>query len=426
MQVRSKVKITREDKRLIDKKVYNNLPNILKEITEPFDGNKKDVVLLSTLGVLSSAIPNVYGIYSSARVYSNLYILIIAPPASGKGVMNHSRYLIEPVHKKLIKEHKEKVESATEGSKKTPLSIKLIPANISSADIYQRLKYAHHSGLMMESEADTLSVMFKKEFGNFSDVLRKAFHHEPISISRKTDDFFMEIENAKLSLVLSGTPDQVKPLIQSKENGLFSRFAYYMFNDSSQWEDVFKDKIDYNKYFLQFGKKEVFSLYNDLASLKNEIEFEFTDKMKIEFHKRMSYNYGFVLENHPEIFTSNVKRHGLILFRIAMILNVLRNTENINNTEKLICSKTDFETAYSISNSLLHNALSVLKLVDGNLLDFTDNKILNDLGKDFERKDAVEMGKFHQVAERTIDYKLAKWVKEGVINKIKNGEYIKV
>ena len=80
--------------------------------------------------------------------------------------------------------------------------------------------------LIHESEADTLSKMFSQEWGDFSDVLRKAFHGERLSLSRDSDDEFMEIESPKLSVVLSGTRNQITPLLKSRENGLFSRFIY--------------------------------------------------------------------------------------------------------------------------------------------------------------------------------------------------------
>ena len=77
---------------------------------------------------------------------------------------------------------------------------------------------------MMESEADTLSIMMNNDWSNFNDVLRKCFHHEPLSIARKVEDIFVEISEPKLSVIISGTPGQLKPLLKSKENGLFSRF----------------------------------------------------------------------------------------------------------------------------------------------------------------------------------------------------------
>ena len=54
--------------------------------------------------------------------------------------------------------------------------------------------------------ADTLSNVFKQEWGSYSDLLRKAFHHERVSSSRKENNKFTEVINPKLSIALSGTP----------------------------------------------------------------------------------------------------------------------------------------------------------------------------------------------------------------------------
>jgi hypothetical protein len=52
--------------------VYQKLPKVLSELTEPFTGREKDVVLLSSLGVLSAALPKVYGNYDGNKYSSNL------------------------------------------------------------------------------------------------------------------------------------------------------------------------------------------------------------------------------------------------------------------------------------------------------------------------------------------------------------------
>src|SRR5690554_2795318 len=94
------------ERRHIDKYVYNRLPEDLIKLTEPFESREKDIVLLSSLGVLSSCLPNVNGVYDGDFVYPHLYLMVIAPAASGKGVMNYSRLLIEPIHDKIFKESK--------------------------------------------------------------------------------------------------------------------------------------------------------------------------------------------------------------------------------------------------------------------------------------------------------------------------------
>ena len=109
---------------------------------------------------------------------------------------------------------------------------------------------SEHGLLIMESEADTLSNMLNNDWSNYSDVLRKAFHHEPISISRKIEKIFEEINQPKLSMVISGTPNQLQPLIKSKDNGLFSRFIVYSFDEIAEFKNVFAIKSRDNRILV--------------------------------------------------------------------------------------------------------------------------------------------------------------------------------
>ena len=94
---------------------------------------------------------------------------------------------------------------------------------------------------MMETEGDTLTNTLASDHGNYSDGLRKSFHNEPVSFLRRTNYEYVEVVNPKLSVLLSGTPGQVKKLIPDAENGLFSRFMYYHLPMKHQWNDVFAD-----------------------------------------------------------------------------------------------------------------------------------------------------------------------------------------
>ena len=85
---------------------------------------------------------------------------------------------------------------------KPPFKVVFIPANTSSAKLYDHLKDNGETGIICETEADTLGIVFKNEQGSYSDLLRKAFHHEKASISRKTNNECIDINNPRLSPLL--------------------------------------------------------------------------------------------------------------------------------------------------------------------------------------------------------------------------------
>ena len=90
------------DNKCFSNEAYENLPELLKNLVKDFDGREKDVVLLSSLGVLSNCLPNLNGFYNKKAHYPNLYTMIIAPPASGKGSMNYASILIDRIHQKKL------------------------------------------------------------------------------------------------------------------------------------------------------------------------------------------------------------------------------------------------------------------------------------------------------------------------------------
>ncbi|CAA7386965.1 DUF3987 domain-containing protein [Chryseobacterium fistulae] len=422
----------------IEEGVYRRLPEILQNVTQPFVGRERDIVLLSAVGVLSTCLPNIYGIYDGDKVYPNLYVIIIAPAASGKGVMNKSRILIQDIHYKVLKNSIEIQKNCKEEKKKskqkdfdncTSRQVKEMPANTSTAEMYTYLGASSYGVLIMESEADTMSNMLNNDWSNYSDVLRKCFHHEPLSISRKIDKIFEEIKEPKLSLVMSGTPEQLKTLIKSKENGLYSRFIVYTFDEINHFKNVFSTTArNYDAIFDEEGKR-IFDLYGKLADLNDqEIEFKLTENQEKKFLQEFAHIHEKLLRNHPHSFISNLNRHGLICFRIAMILSVLRNREDIGTEDnrQLSCSNLDFLLALRITKTVLKHSLVTFNSFDDGILSENDEKLLFELNVNFSRDQAIELGEKHNIPKRTMDDKLRQWKKKKIIITVKHGHYRRI
>ena len=129
------------------------------------------------------------------------------------------------------------------------------------------IRYALHKG--DEKKADeiknslnvfTMSGTYgisrtKTNISSYSDLLRKAFHSEKISISRKTNNEYFEINNPRLAVALSGTPQQVYNIISSAEDGLFSRFVFYVFKTNSHWIDPspYGSRVNLTEHFAKLS-----------------------------------------------------------------------------------------------------------------------------------------------------------------------------
>ncbi|NJB35310.1 DUF3987 domain-containing protein [Croceivirga sp. JEA036] len=418
---------------LIQQEVYDSLPPVLKTITEPFDGRERDIVLLSSLGVLSASLPNIYGFYDGDSVSPNVYALIIAPPASGKGVMNYSRILIEPIHQMILNRSRAEIaaiEAANKNAGKSgngevkevpSLEVKIVPANISTAELYSFLAASQHGIVIIESEADTMSNMLKNDWSNYSDVLRKAFHHEPISLSRKIDRTYIDVREPKLSLVMSGTPDQLKPVVQSKGNGLFSRFLLYTFDEIQEFKNVFASSSRNYKQAFNEASQNILYKYDQLFSLENPIEVVLTTLQQERMLEKFSFIHKDVVENHSASFLPNLNRHGVILFRLCMILTALRE-QDFSQTS-WTCTDEDFDCGLNISLKVLKHALIVHNTIDDGGLSKADDDFLFGLGVQFTRQRAVEYGKQLGIPQRTVDDKLVQWRKKKAVKRIKQGVY---
>lgn len=420
------------DRRLIYEGVYNRLPKELQNLTQNFEGRERDIVLISSLVVLSNCFPNIYGIYDGDRVYPQLYGVIVAPAASGKGVMNYSRIIIEKIHKKIFQESLIEFRENQKSSRKsgnfesTEMRVKILPANISTSEMYSYLGSSNHGLIIIESEADTMSNMLKNDWSNYSDVLRKAFHHEPVSISRKMDKVFENIDEPKLAMLVSGTPDQLQPLIKSKENGLFSRFIVYNFDEISPFKNVFdRNKRNDKAAFENFGEV-IYNTYERLAEMESLIEFSFTENQESKFIELIKPIRNDIIENHAEGFISNVHRHGLIFYRLAMILAIIRNLDNIHVNRNLVCSNVDFMLAYHLMTTLLRHSQFTYNTIDNGDLSIQDEELLDKVNDVFSREKLIKEGEKMNIPIRTIDDKISKWKRKRIIKKIDRSNYKKI
>lgn len=418
--------------------IYNNLPELIKELTKPFKGRERDIVLLSVIGVLSACFPKVYGIYDGNRYSTNLYLLIIAPPASGKGIMNKAQKLIEKIHSNIkeaslfeMDECKKSQKKSKDKNTKCPeLDIKLVPGNVSSSKLYKHLEKSLYGLLIFETEADTISTMLKQDWGNFSDVLRKAFHHETLSISREIDDKFFEISNPKLSLVLSGTPNQVSPLINSQENGLFSRFMYYYFDEPSYWKDVSPQGQfqDTSLLFSESGDK-IAEIYAILLKNERDIKVDLTIEQWNELNENMTFLVSSFIKISKLNILSSIKRYGVILFRICMIFTIIRNKDNLSNEEMFYCDDRDFQCAFEIVKLTIDHSIKVSNLLDiqksdpKKKLKLREALLYSKLPSKFTKKEAIEISKTLGIPSRSLDFILNKLIKIKLLMSYSNGLY---
>ncbi|MCF8371662.1 MAG: DUF3987 domain-containing protein [Bacteroidales bacterium] len=260
----------------------------------------------------------------------------------------------------------------------------------------------------------------KQDWGNFSDVLRKAFHHESTNMYRRKDNEYIEVDDPHLAIALSGTPKQVHNMMPDVENGLFSRFLFYAFEDNSDFKNPFVSHraVNYTDFFEKQGHR-IFDLYQMLKSQDSPIQFKFTDEQGERFTKEFKALYTrnrMLLGND---FNANSRRLGLITFRIVMVLCSLRILEDGSISNPMICSEIDFNTAIRIVFTLEKHAIAVFQNLPNNNLKGIKQKFYDALPNEFNRQGYLEVAKGIGLKDKTAQ----KYLKEIVDSKLIKHEY---
>ncbi len=353
--------------------VFDTIPEFLKHITQvATTKEERDILLLGSLVTLSVAFPKLIGKYGDNPVNTNLFIFISAKASAGKGILIHCRKLVEPIHlalrnqAKIMKQQFEVdmqeynankgKDANTEKPQKPPQKMLFIPANNSATGFLEILGDSDKRGLIFETEGDTLAKAFKSDYGDFSDGFRNAFQHEPISYYRRTDKEYVEIDRPCLSALLSGTPKQITTLIPNAENGLFSRFMFYVMNMKLIWKDVFASKTE-NGLDVHFEKlgNEFYSLYQTLQA-NPDVHFSLTPSQQLQFNQFFEKMQTLYVNIQEEEIISSVRRLGLIAYRIMMIFSALRIMEDGEITTSLYCNDTDFQNTLDMITILVKHS----------------------------------------------------------------------
>ncbi|MBN8700334.1 MAG: DUF5131 family protein [Chitinophagales bacterium] len=429
--------------------VYKDLPAFILEAVQQFpDQRERDVVLTSCLVVLSGCFCGCSGKYDAEWVSSNLFGFIVAPPASRKGVMKFARMLGKPIDesfktangparqnyevvlKAWMKNSKKNPATAGPSPVKPKFPLHFIPGNSSAAAIYKMLDESNGVGTICESEADTLSGAIKQDWGNFSHLLRGAFHHDDLSMSRSSNDTYISISNPRLSTLLTGTPDQVTRLISSADDGLCSRFLYYAYSRELEWKDPMPKPggIDLTGFFLKKGA-EVEALKKILDA--NQPVFNLSEDQFRALNENFKAKLERIKAFEGEGAASAVFRLGIIAFRIAMILTILRNAPNIASLKEVSCADVDFEITMGLVDVYFQHAMVIYSTLPKQSKRFSNPVLgrfyeLLPCSGSFPRKKANEIGKEMKISEKSVGNYLAELKKNKLVKSDSYGTFEKL
>lgn len=298
-----------------DKLPLEDLPAFLAPIYEVHDNSvDRDKMLLGALNIISGLMGGangtadchcgIYGLYDARRVYAPLYNIVYGAAGSSKGEIAFCKRIAAPVKQEMRRQYeyeKQQYEQQMaqyeaqgkakadrgEAPKEPPYRDPFVPGNSSSSAVYRAMDANGGWGMMFETEADTVSAMIASDYGNYSDLMRKAHHHEPISMNRVTDRIHIDIDEPKLSVFLTCTPGQLSALFtaSSFENGLGSRILFYeMPEEKATFHDVFARKDEPLEETYRRMGDAFLPLYHELRERKNSpLQFVMSSAQQQQF-----------------------------------------------------------------------------------------------------------------------------------------------
>ena len=429
----------------------------------------KDKMILGSLNLVSGILPkSLYSIYDRRRVYAPLYNILYGGFATKKGDLEACKQLVVPIKnemRRLYEAQKDTYdqemaawENAPKGGRgpapvEPVMRTPFVAANSSTSAIYRTLDANEGWGLMFETEADTLTNMLSKsDYGDYSDLLRKAHHHECSTMVRVSEHLNIEIEEPRLSVLLTCTGSQLPLLLPASNvaNGLASRFLFYALPESKvEFRNVFEgNDVPIEDIYKQLGQKTL-SLYHALLDRESHpIQFLMTHPQQKEFVD----TFNDVLKEQFAMLGNGIQgfifRLALECYRYAMVLTALRRLSERFGSEEglfdddeqaLVCDDRDFRIAMTIIDCLVNHTSRVYAVIGGNSDDpfakaperpSTELKAyflsLPD-GRDFKTAEAMEIAAKQGIPERTAKRLLGDMVNRFlVLDHPRHGSYHKI
>ena len=389
-----------------------------------------------------------------------LQTFVVAPSTSGKGILSLVRLLVEPFHDEIRKQTAEsmacyrrekskyealgKERAKTEAPMMPPDKMFLIPGNNTGTGILQNLIDSDGTGLICESEADTISTAIGSEYGHWNDTMRKAFDHDRISYNRRTDREYREVKKVFLAVLLSGTPAQVKPLIPTTENGLFSRELFYYMHGIHHWQDQF-DLNDNNleETFNTLGMEWKEKL--KAIVMGGTFTLRLTDGQKKDFNQLFSNLFTRSELSNGSEMSSSVARLAINICRIMEVVAMLRAMEqgeitaspyvspdphtatdnlkdHIVSRWDLLIASDDFHAVLSLAESLYRHTTHILSFLPNTEVTSRGNAdrdaLVDSMEEEFTRASFLQKAGEMGIKSETASTWLKRMQKHGLVENV--------
>lgn len=356
---------------------------------------QQDIMLLGAVTVLGASMnSHVRCAYGGKMISPSLQTFIVALPASGKGVLSLVRLLVEPIHDEI------------------------------------RL----HTAEAMKQ--------YRKEKGAYDSLGKERSQATPPALP--PDREYREVKRSYLSVLLSGTPAQVKPLIPTAENGLFSRQLFYYMPAIHKWQNQFdRQDTDLETVFTGLGMQWREQLKRITAG--GLFTLRLTPEQKELFNNLFANLFiRSHLANGSEM-ASSVARLAINICRIMQVVAMLRvlESDDIARSPHLTPDKdisgdnlkdgiitrwdmtilpADFNSVLELTESLYRHATHILSFLPGTEISRRSNAdrdaLLQSMEREFTRSAFLLQTEATGIKPGTASTWLKRLVKHGMIESV--------
>lgn len=360
---------------------WDALPNALRDLVRPIDDERQRVALLmAAITVIGSVIPGVTTRYYGQDYGPSLYLFICGPPGSGKGSVTPAARLVDDIEREIREASIEtlkayEIEHAQWRSRKNksiepppekPVRKALRLSADSTGSVIIRATCNNPTVLVFDTEGDTLSVALRPDTIDASSALRKAWHHERIDQERVTDALHVVADRPNLSMVLTGTPNQILSLVKHVESGLTSRISFIQFPPQKQFRDPFSAGLALVDAEVKTLQRQIRLLWAFVRDHSKHTTFQVV--LASDQQERHVRHFRERFEDEIEGADEGATlRAGIVAVRIIIVLTVVRRWFSDGVLEpRMVATDNDFTLGLQLAELLRLGTDAVIHSLSAN------------------------------------------------------------
>lgn len=334
---------------------WRRLPKPLTDLVSHVEGDRQRIALLvASMTMIGGVIPGVQTLYHGTRYSPGLYLFVVGPPGSGKGSIGPAELIVRKVDEEIqlesaqaFKAYKDELARWKSKGLKAGIpppeeperKVLLLPAD-STGPVLVQAVCTNPSVVIFDSEADSLQIALRAETGDASAALRKAWQCERVSQARKGNNLLVSTDRPHLSIVFSGTPDQIVALVKHVGSGLTSRIGFIEFEAQSEFRDPFKSGLDHVAAAAKLMQWSIRNLWRFVREHGKEIEFTvvLTESQQQQLIEHFTERLTDPIEDADH---GTTLRAGITAVRITTILTVVRRWFTSNHLDPVMEATDD-------------------------------------------------------------------------------------